>query len=216
LVRYYRVCTNFACWERAAWLPIFDRPIDRVPTVTLAGVADILADIFPGQDRESLSERFRKAARSGYIPRRWDGGVYTYGPEGVGTGALLIAVYDYFKINDAETSNEVLRACNSWSDINPRPPHVPQGVPPIVAASVGVTRGEYWTYKLCPFHCTKTNQRYIVSEVYDVSGPMPEANWLPTTFLAVGTLNIALWPLLVPIDRIYDGLRASAKGRLDA
>jgi hypothetical protein len=196
---------------------IFDRPIGRVPTVTLAGAADLLAAVFIGEDRNKLSEQFRTASKAGYIPRRFDGGLYTYGPEGVGTGALLIACYDTFKVKDVATAWEIVTACNAWSKINPRPPHIREGVPPIVAASVGVTRGEYWTFTISVFHHRKTNERRVVSAIYDVQGPTPDAApWLPLEFLPRGTQTLGLWPLLEPLDAIYNGLRSAGRAKLDA
>ncbi len=78
-----------------------------------------------------------------------------------------------------------------------------------------VTRGETWEFCLTNFYSRKTHQRAMLAAIYPADGPQPNGGFLPAEYWPRSWMKIPLWPLLEPLDAIYNGLRA-ASTKIDA
>jgi hypothetical protein len=184
--------------------PLFIRPAGKSPAFTISEATRLLrGDDFTYNRLKGCVQRRLIHPRQG--PGRTSPALF--GVDDIAAAAVLCAFFD-FGIADGELAGYASRACYAW-DNTFNPPT--SDLSPIQAALVGTASGQFWVFKLSTYHCDQTNARRIAAAVYDLDAPPPDASqYLPPSFLPRSTLTIALPPLLLPLTRIGQRVKADA------
>jgi hypothetical protein len=162
--------------------------------------AALLAD---GQPWRSFYDRLAGLARRELIDTRIndapDGPRFKIGLDGLGNAAAILALHD-IGVSDTEVAQHARLALHAWDDPrNMRPPGVPEGFSPIMAAMIGACRGEQWLLEVAIFNHMHNGRRQLQAAAFKKDGPPPGTGNLPLAFLPRAKITVELAEILLPL-----------------
>jgi hypothetical protein len=123
-----------------------------------------------------------------------------YGAADAAAAGIFSALVTDAKINSLELLQEASAAIYGWrtATIPGRPMH------PIVAALVGIERGEHWAFRLDCMVSDQTGDRQARAALYNFETDYP-ARELPAEYLTRASVMVQLVPFCLPIIAAVNG-----------
>ena len=123
-----------------------------------------------------------------------------YGAADAAAAGIFSALVTDAKINSLEILQEASAAIYAW-----RTPTFPgRPMHPVVAALVGIERGEHWAFRLDFMASDQTGDRQVRAFLYNFETDFPSRE-LPPEYLPRASLMVQLVPFCLPIIAAVNG-----------